>query len=107
MKKIMSPISTHKELVLQLALLRNEKMEKELVLSTSIKEIIHSADQKINIKNIIREIADDTEIKRNLLKIGLNLGTKFLLKKFLPREEQHKASPRPENYFSALMSLFV
>lgn len=78
-------ISNHKELVLQLALLRNEKMEKELVLNTGLKNLIHSFDQNMTIKNCIREIADDGEVKKNLLKIGLNLGTKFFLKKFFPQ----------------------
>lgn len=86
-------ISNHNELVLQLALLRNEKMKQELVLNAGIKDLIHSFEQKISIKNYIQEIVDDSEVKKNLLKIGLNLGTNFLLKKFFPQGNSNKTLP--------------
>lgn len=103
MKKI-SPISNHKELVLELALLRNEKMEKELVLNTGIKDLIHSFGQNMNLKNLIRQVADDNEIKKNLLKIGLNISTNFLLKKFFPQENQNEALPRKNSLFELIRS---
>lgn len=105
MKKI-SPISNHNELIMELTLLRNEKMEKELVLNTGIKDLIHSFDQNMNLKNIIRQIANNNEIKKNLLKIGLNISTNFLLKKFFPEENNNGELP-PKNSLFELIRSFI
>lgn len=105
MKKI-SSISNHNDLVIELALLRNEKMEKEFILNTRIKDFIHSFDQNMNLKHLIQQIADDNEVKKNLLKIGLNLSTKFLLKKFFPEENNNGELP-PKNSLFELIRSFI
>jgi len=83
----------HDELVYRISILTIEKNEKEIALKTSIKEIIDSFDQLTIMKTYIREIAGNTEIKSNLARIGINIGVKFLLKKFFSSEKNKMESP--------------
>lgn len=87
-------LTNHQELLERIHALRIEKLEKESVLKEIIKETIDSFDQMKLIKGYIQEIASDNEIKSNLTKIGVNIGVKFLLKKFFsPKENESQEEP--------------
>ena len=77
----------HEELLERINVLRIEKLEREIALKATLKEAIDSFDQMKVIKGYIQEIASDNEIKSNLAKIGVNIGVKFLLKKFFSPNE--------------------
>lgn len=77
----------HEELLERINILRIEKLEREIALKATLKEAIDSFDQMKVIKGYIQEIASDSEIKSNLAKIGVNIGVKFLLKKFFSPNE--------------------
>lgn len=77
----------HEELLERINVLRIEKLEREIALKATLKEAIDSFDQMKVIKGYIQEIASDNEIKSNLAKIGVNIGVKFLLKKFFSSNE--------------------
>jgi len=84
-----SEITNHQDLLERIYQLRMEKLDREIGLKSTVQDTIASFDQMKLIKGYIREIAADNEIKSNLVKIGINLGINYLLKKlFNPKMEE-------------------
>lgn len=81
-----STITNYYELFNELELLKFERNEKEIVLKRSMTSFLNSLERNLNFESIIQQIANDNQIKKNLLKIGLNISTNFLLKKFFPEK---------------------
>ncbi len=79
-------ISNHNELLIELNLLNDERKEKKMALDSSIKDFLYSLEKSTNLKNIICQIAKDNQITRNLFKIGLDITTNFLIKKYFPEK---------------------
>lgn len=88
-------IINHEDLLEQITALRIKKITSEIQLKESVKSTFESFDQMKSLKGYIQEIAADTEIKSNLVKIGANIGIKYLLNKFFaPKQvEYHEEIP--------------
>lgn len=91
-------INNHTELLAHIAQLKLQKEERELLLKDMIQETIQSLDQMKMMKSMVRQIAEDNEIKKDLVKIAVGFGLKMLEKKW-NADERKKTKRGISDYF--------
>jgi hypothetical protein len=83
-------ICSHSELMLQIMRLKAEKLEGEKELSYKFKELVYTFNPVSLVKKSIHDLADDTDVKYDLAKIGLNVGANFLIDQLLGKNRSVK-----------------
>jgi hypothetical protein len=76
-----SKISDHIALKQRLMHLRSEKFEKEELIERNVKELYYSLDPVVIIKNAVRRIGEDKELRHDVLASALNIGSDFIIGK--------------------------
>ncbi|MBA3901047.1 MAG: hypothetical protein H0X62_12715 [Bacteroidetes bacterium] len=76
-------ITSHKELVLQLALLKAEKTKQEDELKITLNNLVGSLSPISIIKRTLSGLANDKEVRFSLAKIGMNLGSSLFINKMI------------------------
>ena len=76
-----SKISDHIALKQKLMHLRSEKFEKEELIERNAKELYYSLDPVVIIKNTVRRIREDKELRHDVLASALNIGSDFIIGK--------------------------
>ena len=88
MEKII--IKNHSELLLHIMQLKSQKISQEIEIKHSFKSLINSLSPISMIKNSLRDLSQDKEARFNIAKVGLNLGTNFLIEKVVGRNKSIK-----------------
>jgi hypothetical protein len=83
-------ITTHSELLLHIMQLKFEKQNQEIKIKNSAKELIKSISPVTMIKDSLHELSHDKGVRFDIAKVGLNLGTNFLLEKVVGRNRSIK-----------------
>lgn len=78
-----STIKNHTELQFRIMQLNSQREEQELDLKKSIKELYNSLHPLNLLRNGLSEMASDKQVQFDATKIGLNLGSEFLIGKLL------------------------
>jgi hypothetical protein len=84
-------ISNHIELKQRIMQLNFDKYEQEERIKYNLKEIYYSVSLASIAKNTLHELLKDKQVQRDVTKIGLNLGTDYLIGKVLGRNKSVKA----------------
>jgi len=88
MEKII--IKNHSELLLHIMQLKSQKISQEIEIKHSFKSLINSLSPISMIKNSLRDLSQDKEARFNIAKVGLNLGTNFIIEKVVGRNKSIK-----------------
>jgi len=75
-----TPISNYKDLKLTIIALRAKKQSQEAELKITIREFMKEFDHMAMIRSYLSEIAENKEVRSDLLKIGLHVGTNLVIK---------------------------
>jgi len=75
-----APITNYKDLKLTIIALRAKKEAQEAGLKITMREFVKGFDLMAMVKSNLRDIAEDKEVRSDLMKIGLHAGTNFLIK---------------------------
>ncbi len=84
-------ISSHTELLMRIMHLKQEKFRQEEQLEYSIREIGYSLNPVILTKKYLHELAESSEVKFDLTKIGLNLGANLIIDRILGKNSSFKS----------------
>lgn len=76
-------IKNHTELQFHIMQLNSLREEQELELKKGITELYHGMHPLNLLKNVISDVASDKQVQFDAAKIGLNLGSEFLIGKLL------------------------
>jgi len=76
-------INNHTELQFRIMQLNSRREQQELELKNGIKELYNSMHPLNLLRNGLSEIATDKQVQFDATKIGLNLGSEFLIGKLL------------------------
>jgi hypothetical protein len=76
-------ITTHTELALRIMHLKSQKFAELEKFERSLKEFVVMHSPVMLIKDSLHELVGDKEVKFDLTKAGLNMGTNFLINKVL------------------------
>ncbi|HSZ73136.1 MAG TPA: hypothetical protein VK750_10715 [Cytophagaceae bacterium] len=79
----LTDIKNHTELRFKLMQLKNLRAEQELELKRGIKELYQSMHPVNLLRSTISEIASDKQVQYDATKIGLNMGSEFLIGKLM------------------------
>ena len=71
--------NSHKILLLKIETLKAEKANKEMILRNSFQDFASSLNPITIVKDSLHELAKDKTVQVDLAKVGLNLGTNFLI----------------------------
>jgi hypothetical protein len=102
--------SAYTDLQLQIDTLTKEKSVKENEIKIQFTEIITKANPINIFKEYIQGITADKDLELNVSKIGLNLGTNFLIEKILGRNRSIKgflSSMLVERFSSSLINKLI
>lgn len=83
MKNGVGNITNHTELKFRIMQLNSLREEQELELKNGIKELYHSMHPINIIKKTLSGLVSDKEVRFDATKIGLNIGSDFLIGKLL------------------------
>ena len=83
-------ITNHSELLFRIMELKAQKLSQEIQLKNSIKEFVYTLNPVSMVKDSLHELAKDKEVRFDLAKVGLNMGTNFILDKLLGRNKSIK-----------------
>lgn len=83
-------VAAYTDLQQQIDTLKKEKKEKEIELKYQFAEIATEANPIKIVKEYVGTILEDKDLKLNVSKIGINLGTNFLIEKLLGRNRSIK-----------------
>ncbi|MBL0309933.1 MAG: hypothetical protein IPP77_09725 [Bacteroidetes bacterium] len=72
-------IFNHADLMIRIAQLREKKVEQEEDLKLTFREFANTLNPVMIVKQSLHELATDTDVKVDVVKVGLNLGTSFLI----------------------------
>ena len=78
-------INNNEDLSLRILQLKHEKQMQEIELKVAFTAITETLNPVKLIKNSLHDIVTDKVVKDDLLKIGLNLGTNFIIEKVMRR----------------------
>ncbi len=78
-------ISTYTDLCLRIQKLKAEKYTQEEELQRSFKALIYSLDPISIVKESLHNLAKDNIVQSDLAKVGLNIGTNFIIDQVLGR----------------------
>lgn len=78
-----STIKNHTELRFRIMQLNSKREEQELELKKGIKELYHAMHPINLLKKMVSDFATDKQVKFDATKIGLNIGSDFLIGKLL------------------------
>lgn len=81
-----SKINCSDDLSLRIAQLRIDKLKQEAELKIKFSEFAETLNPVLILKKSVHEMVVDKEVKDDLLKVGLNLGTNFIIEKVLGRK---------------------
>jgi hypothetical protein len=82
---VYSEINSIDDLSQRIDQLRKDKLRQEVELNVVLNEFAVSLNPLLMIKNSMHEVVVNKEAKDDLLKVGLNLGTNFIIEKILKR----------------------
>lgn len=83
-------ITSHSELLLHIMQLKSQKLSQEEEIKQCAKELVKSLSPISMIKHSLHELSHDKEVRFDIAKVGLNLGTNFLLEKLVGRNRSIK-----------------
>ena len=83
-------ISNHASLVLRIAELRADKLQQEDELKDSFEAFTKTLSPLSMLKGSMQGFVKDKELRSDILKAGLNLGTDFIIEKVLGRSRSVK-----------------
>lgn len=75
-----TPISNYKDLKLTIIALRAKKEAQEAELKVTMKEFVKGFDHMAIIKSYLSEVAENKDLRSDLMKIGMHAGTNFVIK---------------------------
>jgi hypothetical protein len=81
-----APINNHTDLRLRIMHLSAEKEEQENVIKRNVKELYYSIHPAHMLKEAIHDLTKDEGLKGDAKKLGLELGTDFIARKFFGRK---------------------
>ncbi|MDZ4757929.1 MAG: hypothetical protein SGJ10_07310 [Bacteroidota bacterium] len=83
-------ITNHTDLALRIMHLKSERFDQETELKHTAKEFVYHLSPINMLKGSIRELASDREVQRDLTKVGINMGTHFIIDKVLGKNRSIK-----------------
>ena len=81
-----SNLSNHTELQLRIAQLKAETKIQDEVLLQTFKGFVETLNPITMAKTSIHELASDKQVQFDVVKVGLNLGTNFIIEQVLGRQ---------------------
>ncbi len=83
-------ISNHAELLARIKLLKYEKAFAEEDLKAKFKEYMATLNPVLIMKDALHRLANDKEVRMDFGKVGLNIGTTFIIDRLLGRQRSIK-----------------
>ncbi len=83
-------VTAYTDLQIQIATLKKQKLAKEEELKVQFSELANQANPIKIAKEYLSSILEDKDLKLNISKVGINLGTNFLIEKVLGRNKSIK-----------------
>ena len=78
-------ITNHSELQFRIMQLKSEKVSQEIEFKSKLKEFAYTISPISIVKNSIRDLVSDREVRFDIAKVGLNVGADFLIDKIVGR----------------------
>lgn len=83
-------ISSYEDLVLRIMYLKDQKLEQEIELKRTFKDIVSQINPITIIKDSVLGIIKDKEIQYGLASIGINMGINFIVDKVFGKNKSVK-----------------
>ena len=83
-------ISGHASLILRIAHLREVKSSQESELKESFKDLVVTLNPISIVKSSLHDLASDTNVHLDLVKVGLNVGTNLIINQVLGKQRSIK-----------------
>ncbi len=83
-------ISNQSELQFRIMQLKSEKLSQEIELKVKVKEFVYTLSPVSIVKNSLRDLVSDKEVRFDMAKVGLNVGANFLIDKVVGRNRSIK-----------------
>lgn len=83
-------ITNHSELQFRIMQLKSEKLSQEIELKVKVKEFFYTLSPVSIVKNSLRDLVSDKDVRFDMAKVGLNVGANFLIDKVVGRNRSIK-----------------
>jgi len=70
--------------------LKSEKLSQEIELKVKVKEFVYTLSPVSIVKNSLRDLVSDKDVRFDMAKVGLNVGANFLIDKVVGRNRSIK-----------------
>ena len=78
-------LNKHTALLLRIKQLKADKWQQEENIKSSFSELVKTLNPIVMAKESIHELASDRQVQSDMVKVGLNLGTNFIIEQVLGR----------------------